>query len=165
MILTDQIKHPFTSTINKENNMIMNNHSNIRFLSVTALCGMLTGCVGYVDGPPYAGSYSQPRTGYYGGGAYMQDDYVYYPSQQVYYSSNRRQYTYQDGSSWVTRSSPPRVYASALHTSPSVKLDFHDSPQSHHANVVRQYPQQWTPSGSNSKNKQKNHGNSAAIKH
>lgn len=133
----------------------MRKHTNIGFLSLAVLCAALTGCVGYGDGPRHAGAYAQPR------GGYIQDDYVYYPSQQVYYSSNRQQYTYQDGSSWVTRSSPPRVSANVLRSSPSVNLDFHDSPQAHHASVVSQYPRQWSPNGKNSKNTQKNRGNHA----
>lgn len=137
----------------------MKKHTNIGFLSLAALCAALTGCVGYVDGPRQDGYYAQPRAGYMSGGVVMQDDYVYYPSQQVYYSSNRRQYTYQDGSSWVTRSSPPRVSANVLLASPSVNLDFHDSPQTHHASVVQQYPRQWSPVGKTTKTGPKNHGN------
>jgi hypothetical protein len=28
-------------------------------------------------------------------------------------------------------------------------MDFHDSPANHHAAVVKQYPKNWAPSGSN----------------
>jgi hypothetical protein len=83
----------------------------------------------------------------------VQDDYVYYPGYQVYYSSNRRQYIYQDGRSWVTRPAPPRVSVDVLFASPSVRLDFHDSPAVHHAKVVQQYPKHWAPPKSSS-----NHG-------
>ena len=113
------------------------------FLSSAAVLVMLSGCVGYVDGPrPDAGYTVDPTV-------VVQDDYVYYPGYQVYYSSSRRQYVYLDGRSWVTRSAPPRVSAEVLSASPSVRLDFHDSPAMHHASVVRQYPKQWTPADSN----------------
>lgn len=132
--------------------MTIKNHTNIGFLALTALCGALTGCV---DGPHNTGSHAHHRSGTPGGGVVAQDDYVYYPSQQVYYSSNRQQYIYQEHNRWVTRSSPPRVSAKVLHTSPSVKMDFHDSPQAHHASVVKQYPKQWSPSGKTANNAQK----------
>jgi len=127
--------------------MKIKNHTNIGLLSLTALCGVLTGCVGYQDGTHKSGSYAHHRSGYNGGSVVMQDDYVYYPRQQVYYSSNHQQYTYQENSTWVTRSSPPRGSTKVLHASPAVRMDFHDSPRTHHASVVRQYPKQWTPSG------------------
>jgi hypothetical protein len=82
-------------------------------------------------------------------GVAVQDDYVYYPGYEVYYSSNRRQYIYQDGRSWVTGPAPPRVSDDVLFASPSVRLDFHDSPAVHHAKVVQQYPKHWaTPTSS-----------------
>jgi hypothetical protein len=83
----------------------------------------------------------------------LQDDYVYYPGYQIYYSSNRRQYVYLQGRSWVSRPAPPRVSVEVLFASPSVRLDFHDAPSIHHASVVRQYPKHWSPPGANS-----NHG-------
>ena len=91
----------------------------------------------------------QPPSVYVAGGAAIQDDYVYYPAYQVYYSSNRHQYVYQDGRSWVSRPAPPRVRVNVLLASPSVRLDFHDSPSVHHATVARQYPKNWAPPGSN----------------
>ena len=87
-------------------------------------------------------------------GSAVQDDYVYYPGYQVYYSSNRRQFTYLEGRSWVSRPAPPRVSVDVLFASPSVRLDFHDSPANHHASVVRQYPKDWAPPGSSHGNKE-----------
>src|ERR1043165_4823788 len=114
-----------------------------------ALLGTLTGCVGYVDGPPQARVYAPaPPTVYVEGGFEVQDYYVYYPSYQVYYSSHRHQYIYQDGRSWVMRPAPPRVSVDVLLASPSVQLDFHDAPSFHHATVVQQYPKHWSPEGS-----------------
>jgi hypothetical protein len=79
----------------------------------------------------------------------VQDDYVYYPNYQVYYSSSRHQYAYLEGSAWVSRPAPPGVSINVLMASPSVKMDFHDSPAVHHAAVVKQYPKNWSPPGSN----------------
>ena len=124
--------------------------SKIGFVFGAALLGALTGCVGHVDGPRHGAVYVQPPPVQVAAGVVVQDDYVYYPGYQVYYNSYRRQYVYQDGRSWVSRSAPPRVSADVLFASPSVRLDFHDSPSIHHATVVRQYPKNWRPQGSNS---------------
>ena len=118
-----------------------------------ALLGALTGCVGYVDGPRPARVYVEPPSVYVESGVVVQDDYVYYPGYQIYYSSNRRQYIYREGRSWVSRPAPPRVSVGVLFASPSVRLDFHDSPSLHHAAVVRQYPKRWAPPGSNQNRK------------
>lgn len=61
-----------------------------------------------------------------------------HPGYQVYYSGYRRQYIFQDGRSWVTQPTPPRVSAQVLLAAPLVRLDFHDAPFRHHAEVVRQ---------------------------
>ena len=113
----------------------------------TALLGVLTGCIGYVDGPRHAGVYAQPPPVYVASGPVVQDDYVYYPGYQVYYSGHTRQYVYLEGSAWVTRPAPPRVSVEVLFASPSVRLDFHDAPEVHHATVVQTYPKTWTPPG------------------
>jgi hypothetical protein len=128
------------------------NYSKIGFVSAVALVGALTGCVSYQDHPHHQTVHAQPV--YVESQVVVQDDYVYYPGYQVYYSSNRRQYVYQDGHSWVTRSAPPSVSVDVLFASPSVRLDFHDSPSIHHASVVRQYPKNWAPPGSNHGNKE-----------
>ena len=114
-----------------------------------ALLGALTGCVNHSEGPSHATVYAPPQTVYVENGIVVQDDYVYYPGYQVYYSSNRRQYIYRDGRSWVSRPQPPRVSIDVLFASPSVRLDFHDSPALHHGNVMRQYPRNWAPPKSN----------------
>jgi hypothetical protein len=110
----------------------------------------LTGCVAYVDRPPEGSVYVAPPA--------VQDDYVYYPNYQVYYSSSRHQYAYQDGRAWVSRPAPRGVSVDVLMASPSVRMDFHDSPANHHAAVVRQYPKNWSPSGSNPGQKQNHDG-------
>jgi len=133
-------------------------NSTIGFVFGTAFLSLLTGCVGYVDGPR-AGVYAAPPSVYVETGVAAQDDYVYYPGYQVYYSSYRRQYVYQDGRSWVSRSAPPRVSADRLFASPSVKVDFHDSPANHHAEIVRQYPKHWAPPESNRGNHEDHRNN------
>ncbi|NOS69236.1 MAG: hypothetical protein HOP33_04825 [Verrucomicrobia bacterium] len=124
------------------------------FVLGAVLLGALTGCVGYVDRPHHVRAYAPPPPDYVESGVVvLQDDYVYYPGYQIYYSSNRRQYVYLQGRSWVSRPAPPRVSVEVLFASPSVRLDFHDAPSIHHASVVRQYPKYWSPPGANS-----NHG-------
>jgi hypothetical protein len=91
--------------------------------------------------------YAPPPPVYVESGVVAQDNYVYYPDYQVYYSGYTRQYVYLDGGAWVTRPSPPRVSAGVLFASPSVRLEFHDSPANHHAAVLRQYPRHSTTPG------------------
>src|SRR5678815_48512 len=82
-----------------ENSMLQ--RSVIGLVVFAALLGTLTGCVAHVDGPHHTRAHAPPPTVYV-----VQDDYVYYPGYEVYYSSNRRQYTYRDGGSWVSRPTP-----------------------------------------------------------
>jgi hypothetical protein len=112
------------------------------FVLGAVLLVTLTGCVGYVEGPR-AGVYAEPQV------LVAQDDYVYYPGYEVYYSSSRRQYAYPEGGVWVVRPAPRGVSVNVLLASPSVRMDFHDSPAQHHAAVVKQYPKNWAPPGSN----------------
>jgi hypothetical protein len=74
-----------------------------------------------------------------------QDDYVYYPQYEVYYSASRHQYGYREGNSWAWRPAPPHVALNVLVASPSVRMNFHDSPEKHHSEVVRSYPKNWKP--------------------
>ena len=106
------------------------------------LLGTLTGCVGYVDGPR-AGVYAAPPV------VVVQDDYVYYPDYEIYYSNSRHQYAYLEGRAWVSRPAPRGVSVDVLLRSPSVRMDFHDSPANHHAEVVRQHPGNRPQPGSN----------------
>lgn len=130
------------------------NSNQIGFLLGTALLGALTGCIGYVDGPRHGRVYVPAPTLQVEAGIVVQDDYVYYPGYQVYYSNHRHEYIYLEGRSWVTRPAPPRVSVDVLFASPSVRLDFHDAPAIHHSAVVRQYPKHWAPPGGNHGNNQ-----------
>lgn len=133
------------STSNKT--FMKHNKPSILLLASAAFAGIaLTGCVGYVEGP-HARVYAPAPSVYVEAG--VPDDYVYYPSYQVYYSPNRHHYIYRDGRAWVSRPAPPRVSAEVLFASPSVRLDFHDHPSNHHTTIVRQYPKHWTPPGEN----------------
>ena len=118
------------------------------------------GCGGNVDAPSQQGQAPSPAiadapsldVGQVASPAVVaQDDYVYYPSYGIYYSSGRRQYASLEGGAWVSQPAPRGVSVDALHASPSVKMDFHDSPANHHAAIVRQYPTNWKPSASNQK--------------
>jgi hypothetical protein len=79
--------------------------------------------------------------------AVVQDDYVYYPSYGVYYNSRRHQYAYLEGGAWVWAPAPSGVSVDVLLASPSVNMDFHDSPEKHHAEMLQKYPKDWKPSG------------------
>jgi len=131
-------------------------YSKIGFVFGAALLGALTGCVGYVEEPHHV--YAPPPPVYVERQVVVQPQYVYYPSHQVYYASHTRQYVYRDGRSWVSRPAPPRVSVDVLFASPSVRLDFRDSPSVHHASVVRQYPRNWKPPGPNHRQGQGNRG-------
>jgi hypothetical protein len=76
-----------------------------------------------------------------------QDDYDYYPGYEVYYSRNRREYVYRDGRQWVRSPVPRGVPVHVLAASPSVRVDFRDSPEYHHARIVQTYPRNWAPPG------------------
>ena len=103
----------------------------------------LTGCVAYVDRPPQGSVYMAPPV------VVVEDDYVYYPDYEIYFSSSRHQYAYLDGGAWVSRPAPRGVSVSVLFASPSVRMDFHDSPANHHAEVIKQHPGNRARPGSN----------------
>jgi len=115
----------------------------VGFVLCGVLLGTLTGCVAYVDRPPQGSVYVAPPV------VVVQDDYVYYPDYEIYYSSSRHQYAYLEGGAWVSRSAPRGVSVNVLLRSPSVRMDFHDSPEHHHPEVVRQYPGHRAQPGSN----------------
>jgi hypothetical protein len=76
----------------------------------------------------------------------VQDDYVYYPDYAVYYNSHRHQYAYLQGGAWVFAAAPQGVSVDVLLASPSVRMDWHDSPEHHHAEMVKKYPRNWKSS-------------------
>lgn len=122
--------------------------STVKCVSGAALLAALTGCVGYVDEPRHQNVHVQPPSVWVDSSDAVPDDYVYYPAYQVYYGSSRHQYLYLEGRSWVSRPAPPRVSIDVLLASPSVRLDSHDHPSLHHAEIARQYPKHWAPAES-----------------
>ena len=129
------------------------NHGKLSFITGKSglwlgavLLATLTGCVGYVEGPR-AEVYAAPPV--VETTVVMQEDYVYYPRYEVYYSRSRRQYAYLDGNAWVSRPAPQGVSVDVLLASPSVRMDFHDSPASHHVATAQKYPKNWAPPGTN----------------
>jgi hypothetical protein len=73
--------------------------------------------------------------------------YDYYPNYEMYYHPARREYVYYDGRTWVRQSTPRGVAPNVLLSSPSVRLEFQDPPERHHATIVRTYPRNWVPPG------------------
>lgn len=71
-----------------------------------------------------------------------EDDYDYYPGHEIYYARNRREFIYRDGDRWV-RTTSPHVSSRVLLSSPSVRVEFRDSPERHHHEVIRRYPRDW----------------------
>ena len=117
------------------------------------LLGTLTGCVGYVEpAQPGVVYEASPQV-------VVEDDYVYYPNYEIYYSSSRHQYAYRDGRNWVSRPAPRGVSVDVLFASPSVRMDFHDSPARHHAAVAKQYPRNWSPPHANQDRKEEGKDN------
>jgi hypothetical protein len=116
------------------------------------LLGTLTGCIGYVD-EPRAGLYVAPPV--VETSVVVEDDYVYYPGYDVYYNSSRHQYAYLEGGAWVSRPAPRGVSIDVLLASPSVRMDFHDSPANHHAAMIQKYPRNWAPSHQDRKENRK----------
>jgi hypothetical protein len=99
------------------------------------LLATLTGCVGSVEGPG-ASVYVAPPSVEVAASA----DYIYYPSYNAYYNSDQHVFVYMDGGAWVSRPNFPGVSVDVLLASPSVRMDFHDSPANHNAEIVRRYP-------------------------
>jgi hypothetical protein len=147
--------HPMVGTRLWDYSRSMNNKKyflktgNARFVLCTAVLGTLTGCGVSADAPRPEQVYVQPPSVQVQANIVAQDDYVYYPGYEVYYSRTRRQYVYPEGGGWVSRPAPRGVSVNVLLASPSVAVDFHDSPASHHAAMVQKYPKNWAPSGSN----------------
>ncbi len=108
---------------------------------------LLSGCE--TDSPRSHRGYASHSSVQIQGSVVIMDDYDYYPAYETYYSRNRREYVYRDGGTWVRRSQPQGVSIDLFLATPSVRLDFRDSPEHHHATVVRSYPKTWQRSDSN----------------
>ena len=73
------------------------------------------------------------------------DDYVYYPQYEVYYSQARKEYVYYNGSVWVRSAEPQQIWMKEIRSADSVPMNFKDSPESHHTDVLKMYPRTWKP--------------------
>ena len=109
-----------------------------------------TGCVSYVDRPQPGEVYVMPSVPVF----IEQDDYVYYPQYGMYYGSRSHRYYRYEGGSWVAAPSPRGVAVNVLVSSPSVNVEFHDSPSAHHNQVIKTYPRNWQPSGDDNRRKE-----------
>ena len=110
------------------------------FTTTSCVCGAalllaLTGCVGYVRGPAVEVN----------AGFAIEDDYVYYPGYQMYYGSRSHRWYDYEGSRWMSRPAPRYLSPRVIRASPSVRVDFHDSPAAHHEQVIQTYPRNWRP--------------------
>ena len=75
------------------------------------------------------------------------DNYLFYPNYGVYYNTSRNQYNFLKDNAWVSQPNPYGVSIKTLQASPSVKMDFHDSPSKHHKAMIAKYPHNWAPAG------------------
>jgi hypothetical protein len=124
----------------------------------TGILIALTGCLSFADGqgirisvPLPVVVVSPPVVVVAPPVVVAEDNYVYYPSYGVYYNTSRHQYAYADGGVWVLRPAPMGVSADVLLASPSVKMDFHDSPANHHAVMAQKYPKNYKAARSEQK--------------
>lgn len=83
----------------------------------------------------------------------IQDNYVYYPGYAMYFNTSRNQYVYLNNGAWVWSSTPYGVTSEVLRASPSVRMDWHDLPAKHHADMVKRYPKDWKSDSSDHNNK------------
>jgi hypothetical protein len=156
--------------------MRITNHPIGTFVSLLFCAVILVAVIGHTKeiSPPVAGaasvSVSAPNAPA-PAAVETQNSYVYFPNYEVYYDTNRHVYRYQlfpNGNAWVTRSVPPLVSAEVLLASPSVRMDYHDTPERHHDSVARKYPKDRAPLAANFDNKdegesdRKNDGERAA---
>jgi hypothetical protein len=126
------------------------------FVLNTVLLMALAGCVNYAEGQSVRISVPLPvivvpPVVAVAPVVVAEDNYVYYPSYGVYYNTSRHQYACLDGGVWVSRPAPLGVSADVLLASPSVKMDFHDSPANHHAVMAQKYPKNYKAARSDQK--------------
>jgi len=115
----------------------------VGFVLGAVLLAALTECVGNADGQNVVITVPPPVVMT---PAVIQDNYTYYPSYGVYFNKHGHQYYWLKGDAWVTQPEPQGVKADVLLASPSVDMDFHDSPANHHKEMLQKYPKNWKPS-------------------
>ncbi len=115
----------------------------LRGVLAAALLGALTGCpakpaVVYVNSPAPSAPVSPPVVA--SAPLVVTTGLIYYPDYEVYYDPGVRVYWYMDGGHWVNGPRPGGISVDVLLHAPSAHMDFHDSPEAHHAQVVQKYP-------------------------
>lgn len=127
----------------------------IGFVLCTCFVVSLAGCIGYIMPPPVARvpvappappPVVQPVVV----PVVIQYEYLYYPGYELYYSTSRRQYIYLENGRWIASPAPRGLSLNVVLASPSVRMEFRDSPGIHHAAMVRKYPRNWRPKGTDS---------------
>jgi hypothetical protein len=73
------------------------------------------------------------------------DGFIYYPNYEVYFDPRARVYWHAEGGQWINGPEPQGISVDVLQSSPNVRMDFRDSPENHHSDVVKQYPHNWQP--------------------
>jgi hypothetical protein len=126
----------------------------VGFVLGAALLTMLTANTSYADGLRVGIIVAPPVVVVAPPVVVVQDDYVYYPDYGIYYNSQRHQYAYLENGAWVSQPAPQGVSVEVLLASPSVRMDFHDSPANHHAEMLRKYPKNWRPDGAGQDHKE-----------
>jgi hypothetical protein len=89
------------------------------------------------------------------------DDYDYYPRYEIYYSRHRNEYVTREGG-WTRRIDLNGATYRMLQDGPFVPMDFHDSPEHHHDQVVQRYPREWQPSRHDDHDRREDQGKRSA---
>jgi hypothetical protein len=138
--------------VNNKKHFIKTNRAG--FVWGAVLLAALAGGASYADAQPVLITVSPPVVV---APAVVSENYVYYPNYGIYYNSHRHQYLYLKGDVWMTQPAPEGVTAEVLMASPSVDMDFHDSPERHHAEMLKKYPRDWKPSNMHQDHKEDRH--------
>lgn len=123
----------------------------LRLIGIGVVALTLAGCATHEIGGPSYGYYERPigddSHGYNRGPAIMgpRHGYDYYPAYEVYYDRRRGDYIYVDQRrrQWVRSPSPHGLDVRVLLSTPSVHLEFQDSPARYHREVIQTYPRDW----------------------
>lgn len=112
----------------------------------TVLLVSLTGCV--VRDSSHRGGFDVGPSPSVQTTVVITDDYDYYPRYEVYYSRRRNEYVYYDVNAWVRRGNMDLrgITLDMLNAGPSIRVDFHDSPEFHHGRIVQRFPRNWEQS-------------------
>ncbi|AOS46209.1 hypothetical protein Verru16b_03306 [Lacunisphaera limnophila] len=105
------------------------------------LAGLLAGCTGFPQAGP--GSY-YPTPTELQARLELEERYVYFPGYEIYYNRTQGYYVYRTHGGWVDEFELPlEVDRQEMLASPFAAMSFHDHPEAHHEQVVRDYPRNW----------------------